>query len=199
MWEDEVYYDDDDAAMAAYEAAVGQSAASDGSDDGDFEPAPSGRGGGRSKPVRPPAARARKPAGARKPRVAARARQSPSAAAMSSGVESQSDSGARDQPSALPTPDIGQLAVSSSVGGSPAPAVDTDEGGDAPAVLVALRARERAIRERMAQLEREIAELEKKCGVDPAAAASGAPDPVDLDEFRAPEWSVPIRANVMNF
>ncbi|KAJ2712334.1 hypothetical protein H4R19_002808, partial [Coemansia spiralis] len=196
MWQDEVYYDDDDAAMAAYEEAVGRPAASDNDDDDDFALAPSGRSGSRSsRPPRPSVARGRKAAGPRKPRA-----RRPSPAAASSGVESQSDAGNGSQPSAIPTPDIGQLTVASSVGGgSPAAtAMDTDEGGDAPAVLMALRAREQDIRSRMAQLEKEIAELEKKCGVDPADGHAAA-DPVDLEEFRAPEWSVPIRANVMNF
>ncbi|KAJ1729031.1 hypothetical protein LPJ61_003723 [Coemansia biformis] len=214
MWEDEIYYEDEDAAMAAYEAAVGRSAAGDASSESsdDFEPAPSGRHG-RPKPPQARAAAGSRRAAAqpRKPRAAPKARRKPSPASRlaSSGVESQSDAGngsAHGRSSAIPTPDIGQLNVSSSGGGgSPAgepaavAAMDTGEDDDASAVLLALCAREQSIRARMAQLEKEIAELEKKCGVEAAADASGKAAPIDLNEFRAPEWSVPIRANVMNF
>ncbi|KAJ1730358.1 hypothetical protein LPJ72_004515 [Coemansia sp. Benny D160-2] len=109
-----------------------------------------------------------------------------------------------------PTPDIGRLKMSSSVGGSPPPdddvsirSLDIDVTGDMEplSALQTLRARERSIREHIAQIEREIVELEKKCGVDKAGSSdAGQSKPgIDMNEFKAPEWSVPIRANVMNF
>ncbi|KAI8326354.1 MT-A70-domain-containing protein [Martensiomyces pterosporus] len=67
-----------------------------------------------------------------------------------------------------------------------------------PAVQ-ALREREQRIRSRMLILELEISELEKKCGIEGATEAQSKTTEVDLEEFKAPEWSVPIRANVMNF
>ncbi|KAJ2778437.1 hypothetical protein H4R18_004597 [Coemansia javaensis] len=196
MWQDEPCFEDDDAAMAAYEEAVGgrgKGCDSDDSDD-DFEPATRKA---RSAAQRPPAPRGRRPAGgARKPRAA------PAPAPAPAPSDAVSDSAQ----SAIPTPDIGQLQVSSSLGGSPRINVDDDDDDDRDddkddeaAALAALREREQAIRARMAQLEKEIAELERKCGVEGARDGGAAAEEMDLSEFRAPEWSVPIRANVMNF
>lgn len=62
-------------------------------------------------------------------------------------------------------------------------------------LLQVLREREQFIRQRMDTLEQEILELEKKCQ-QPAPSSNPK---LDMSEFRAPEWSVPVRANVMNF
>ncbi|KAJ2078503.1 hypothetical protein H4R24_004422 [Coemansia sp. RSA 988] len=232
MWQDEIYFEDDDAAMAAYQEAVRASGSDD--DDDDFAPEPPKSQRGRSKSQRVAASKKKTDSARRtatnpyKPRIAARSMSSKLENTMpsSSGedqsniadedidIESVGDGvGPRDNcASAVPTPDIGQLKVCSSVGGSPSPpphqqlespsamAMDTDEGSnDPPTALLALRQREQAIRARMEQLEAEIFELEKKCGINDSSNKRGGSEQVDLSEFRAPEWSVPIRANVMNF
>ncbi|KAJ1722829.1 hypothetical protein LPJ53_002798 [Coemansia erecta] len=208
MWEDEIYFDDDEAAMEAYRAAVGGQA--DGSDDGsdnDFMPdKPSQRGGGGSTKSRsglPPKSKAigssvRKAASKpRKPRTQSSMRSSsPAIPAPPLPIDSSMDEDGDveididDSTSAIPTPDIEALRVS---------AVSSADEGDLPSSLPALRAREQSIRRRIQQLEREIAELEKKCSVDGATDGAKKDAQVDLAEFKAPEWSVPIRANVMNF
>ncbi|PIA17424.1 MT-A70-domain-containing protein [Coemansia reversa NRRL 1564] len=232
MWQDEIYYEDDDAAMAAYHEATRASSNDD--DDDDFAPEPPTGHRGRTKSQRVSVSKKKTESARRattnshKPRIADRFMSSkldttlPSSSGEDQSnigdedidIESLGDSmGVRDScASAVPTPDIGQLKVCSSVGGSPSPpspqqletasatAMDTDEGSNDPSTaLLALRQREQTIRARMEQLESEIAELEKKCGVEDSSDKKGRSEQLDLSEFRAPEWSVPIRANVMNF
>ncbi|KAJ2798821.1 hypothetical protein H4R20_004679 [Coemansia guatemalensis] len=240
MWQDEIYFEDDDAAMAAYHEAV-KASGNDDDDDGDddFAPEPPKSHRGRTKSQRASASKQKKKTDSAR-RAATKPRKSRIATGLvssslepalpSSSGEDQSNIadedidiegigdgvGPRDSSaSAVPTPDIGQLKVCSSVGGSPssppqqqqqqletasATAMDTDEGSNDPSTaLLALRQREQAIRARMEQLEVEISELEKKCGVEDSSNNRGGSEQVDLSEFRAPEWSVPIRANVMNF
>ncbi|KAJ2133255.1 hypothetical protein IW139_001508 [Coemansia sp. RSA 353] len=230
MWEDEVFYEDDEAAMAAYEEAIKKSkdgdysadAMDDSDNDVDFEPVTSSRRG-KAKPQRAAASRSKKTSTAakpRKPRVGGKIQSSSPAPAPALPVIEPftgSESGDKDTEddskqtylasnvSAIPTPDIGTLKVSSSVGGSPSLEVasvvtmDTDEDSDPTTMVQALRQREQTIRARMAQLETEIAELEKKCGVEGSSKSQDNSAQLDLSEFKAPEWSVPIRANVMNF
>ncbi|KAJ2150040.1 hypothetical protein GGH16_006507, partial [Coemansia sp. RSA 560] len=67
MWEDEVFYEDDEAAMAAYEEAIKKSkdgdysadAMDDSDNDVDFEPVTSSRRG-KAKPQRAAASRSKK-------------------------------------------------------------------------------------------------------------------------------------------
>ncbi|KAJ2157156.1 hypothetical protein GGF46_004700 [Coemansia sp. RSA 552] len=192
MWEQEFYDDDDDAALAeairrsTADAAASSAAASsaaaggDSSDDNDDDFVPEDR---------PRPQRGRRPRA--KPRVAAAPRPS------SPGSLDDHDGDIDIGDSAVPTPDLAQLQVASSPGAGLS-AADTDDG-DSSAVLGALRQREQAIRARITQLESEIAALERKCGVEGSGEAQSNSGPMDLSEFRAPEWSVPIRANVMNF
>ncbi|KAJ2378247.1 hypothetical protein IW150_000917 [Coemansia sp. RSA 2607] len=212
MWEDEIYFDDDEAAMEAYRAAVGSPAnGSDDDSDNDFmpeKPSQRGAGGNSSKNTKsrnglPPKSKAigsstRKAASKpRKPRAQSSMRSSsPAISAPPLPIDSSMDEDGDveididDSVSAIPTPDIEALRVST--------ASSADEG-DLPSSLPALRAQEQSIRQRIQQLEREIAELEKKCSVEGTADAAKKDAEVDLAEFKAPEWSVPIRANVMNF
>ncbi|KAJ1848223.1 hypothetical protein LPJ70_001134 [Coemansia sp. RSA 2708] len=225
MWEDEMYFEDDESAMAAYEEAI--QASKDGdygggamSDDDDFEPASSSRRG-KAKSQRSTVPKSKTASGMKKPRKprVASGMQSSSPAPVPpvhpgmNGMESDDVDidgeaervTASANVTAIPTPDIGTLKVSSSAVGSPSldvasvATMDTDDGGDASTMLHTLRQREQAIRARMAQLEKEIADLEKKCGVEGSSRSQNNSAPIDLSEFRAPEWSVPIRANVMNF
>ncbi|KAJ2847167.1 hypothetical protein IWW36_003995 [Coemansia brasiliensis] len=214
MWEDELYFEDDDAAMAAYEEAIRES--KDGNysgdamddDDEDFEPDSfSRRGKSKSQGSSKGKKTTRKP---RKPRVAGRVHSSSPApvpkaqnAKKDDVGSSEADIADRDSTSAIPTPDIGALRVASSVGGSPSidaasvATMDTDDNGDDMSLLSTLRRREQTICTRMEQLEKEIADLEKKCGVEGKSKSQEAA--IDMSEFLAPKWSVPIRANVMNF
>ncbi|KAJ2551560.1 hypothetical protein EV175_003645 [Coemansia sp. RSA 1933] len=213
MWNDEMYYDDDEAAMEAYRQAVEND--SDNDDDDDFQPDFSShrKAAGSSKPRKQSAS---------KPKKTAR-KHSPSSGESKpkSKVHPQDENDddvviddeevpvAKGKSSAMPTPDIGQLQVASSIGGSPLPddasvnSMDVDSADDANAApmsaLQQLRKREQNIREHIAQIEKEIVELEKKCGVDKNSDPSQSKPSIDLNEFKAPEWSVPIRANVMNF
>ncbi|KAJ1846565.1 hypothetical protein LPJ57_008992, partial [Coemansia sp. RSA 486] len=215
MWGDEIYFEDDEAAMAAYRAAVGETGSASNNeddDDNDFIPSkPSRRGvGSKSRRELPPKSKKissssttrkalTKP---RKPRVSAASRSSspaPVAAVLKTAdntdedgdVEIDIDDTNESNLTAMPTPDIGKLSVSAASG--------VDEGESPSAMLGSLREREQSIRQRILQLEKEIAELEKKCGVEGATEAKAKATEIDLSEFKAPEWSVPIRANVMNF
>ncbi|KAJ2756407.1 hypothetical protein H4R27_000624 [Coemansia aciculifera] len=225
MWEDEIYFDDDEAAMEAYRAAIkGGGNASDGNDnddDDDFQPeAPTPAAlnarSAASKARRAPAvSKGKQAAGGsrqrlavtkpRKPRVTiATSSRSPSpASSLATPIAKQTDDedetididGDGDNISslsAIPAPDIGALKVSDT---QVSTAMDVDGGGEKT-----LREREQDIRARILLLEKEIAELEKKCGVEGSSAdAASKASEVDMSEFKAPEWSVPIRANVMNF
>ncbi|KAJ2820933.1 hypothetical protein IWW50_004858 [Coemansia erecta] len=243
MWQDEVFYEDDESAMAAYEAAIKASKddgdchakpmdtdnnSDDDDDDDDFEPVlPARRGKAKSQRKVSTTSRGKQRAvKPRKPsRVAGRQLLQPSNALVCSaheeGVEgsgcSDIDIGGGEaqsrgsvEPSAIPTPDIGALHVYSSDAGNDSPSLepttlDTD-ATDTTTLLHVLRKREHEIRARMEQLEKDILELEKKCGVEGSSSLSlslsnedKTRGQVDLSEFKAPEWSVPIRANVMNF
>ncbi|KAJ2731243.1 hypothetical protein IW152_004690 [Coemansia sp. BCRC 34962] len=214
MWEDETYFDDDEAAMEAYHAAINDSGdASD--DDDDFQPekpkqvtlnARSAASKARRAPAQP---KGKSVAGGGRQRLAATKPRKPRATAIaSSRSPSPASSMAKhadseDEPidieggnssslSAIPALDIGTLKVSDNQAPT---SMDVDGGSEKT-----LRERERDIRARIAVLEREIAELEKKCGVEGSSAdAATKASEVDMSEFKAPEWSVPIRANVMNF
>ncbi|KAJ2086062.1 hypothetical protein GGI09_006758 [Coemansia sp. S100] len=225
MWEDEIYFDDDEAAMEAYRAAVkGGGNASDGNDndddDDDFQPeaptpaalnarsaaskarrAPTGSKGKQGAGGSRQRLAATKP---RKPRATLASSRSPSpASSLATPIAKQTDDedeaididGDDDNSrslSAIPAPDIGALKVSDAHLSS---AMDVDGGGEKT-----LREREQDIRARILLLEKEIAELEKKCGVEGSSAdAASKTSELDMSEFKAPEWSVPIRANVMNF
>ncbi|KAJ1824633.1 hypothetical protein GGH91_001484 [Coemansia sp. RSA 2671] len=214
MWEDETFFDDDEAAMEAYRAAINDSGdASD--DDDDFQPERPKPGtanarSAASKPRRAPAqSKGKSVAGGSRQRIAATKPRKPRATAItSSRSPSPASSMAKhadseDEPidiegdnssslSAIPAPDIGTLKVSDNQAST---SMDIDGGSEKT-----LRERERDIRARILVLEREIAELEKKCGVEGSSAdAATKASEVDMSEFKAPEWSVPIRANVMNF
>ncbi|KAJ1784852.1 hypothetical protein LPJ59_006268 [Coemansia sp. RSA 2399] len=232
MWNDEMQFDDDEAAMEAYRQAVEED---DGvhtsDDDDDFQPASSSRRKAGSKPRKPSAPKPKKTARKRNPSTGqSGSRPAPlSAGAIDSSTLSNENSdqnvdidGEADEilaikesldrgssVGAMPTPDIGELKVTSSIGGSPLPdsvsvnSMDVDSTDDLDAdsmtTLQRLRKREQSIRERIAQIEKEIVELEKKCGLGNSADSSQSKPSIDLNEFKAPEWSVPIRANVMNF
>ncbi|KAJ2449021.1 hypothetical protein GGF42_004908 [Coemansia sp. RSA 2424] len=235
MWEDEVYFDDDEAAMEAYRAAVkGGGDASD--DDDDFQPeaqkpaAPSARSAA-SKARRPPAQPKGKQTASSRQRVAAAKPRKPRVTAIASSrsssptpsslaapvakaaedddetIDIDGDGDSSSSLSAIPAPDIGKLKVSSgSTSGSPRAECSQMSGSmevdsDSEKTLQeTLRERELDIRARILLLEKEIAELEKKCGVEGSSAdATTKASEVDMSEFKAPEWSVPIRANVMNF
>ncbi|KAJ1889027.1 hypothetical protein LPJ81_006208 [Coemansia sp. IMI 209127] len=232
MWNDEMQFDDDEAAMEAYRQAVEED---DGvhtsDDDDDFQPASSTRRKAGSKPRKPSAPKPKKTARKRNPSTGqSGSRPAPlSAGAIDSSTLSNENSdqnvdidGEADEilaikesldrgssVGAMPTPDIGELKVTSSIGGSPLPdsvsvnSMDVDSTDDLDAdsmtTLQRLRKREQSIRERIAQIEKEIVELEKKCGLGNSADSSQSKPSIDLNEFKAPEWSVPIRANVMNF
>ncbi|KAJ2451999.1 hypothetical protein EV183_003240 [Coemansia sp. RSA 2336] len=203
MWEDELYFEDDDAAMAAYEEAIRESKDSNYSggatDDDDFEPDASSRRRPKAQGTTRGKKTARKP---RKARVAGRVQSSSPAPKAHKDAGSETDPADRDNTSAIPTPDIGALRVASSVGSPSIDAasvatMDTDDNGDDLSLLSTLRRREQTICMRMEQLEKEIADLEKKCGVEDKSKSQAAD--IDMSEFLAPKWSVPIRANVMNF
>ncbi|KAJ2743480.1 hypothetical protein GGI20_003703 [Coemansia sp. BCRC 34301] len=233
MWEDEVYFDDDEAAMDAYRAAV-KGSGNDSDDDDDFQPeAPRPAGlnarSAASKARRAPTLSKGKQATAsrqriaatmtkpRKPRTTAIAssRSSSPAPAAKPGegegededidIDGDGDSGS--SLSAIPAPDMARLNVSSGSTSDGLRAeycratvsmdVDSDSG---KTLQETLRERELDIRARILLLEKEIAELEKKCGVEGSSAdAATKAGEADMSEFKAPEWSVPIRANVMNF
>ncbi|KAJ2484299.1 hypothetical protein EV174_002544 [Coemansia sp. RSA 2320] len=234
MWEDEVYFDDDEAAMEAYRAAVnGADEASDrnnNDDDDDFQPEAAAAINARSAASKSRRAlassRGKQTAGSqqrvaatkpRKPRaaIASSRSSSPAPVPLAASAAKQTESsdtlididGEHDGLAAMPEPDIGQLKVSSSTAGSPrmddspaAETMDVDCTKLAQQHQQSLRERERDIRARIMLLEKEIAELEKKCGVEGSSADMGAEaGEMDMSEFKAPEWSVPIRANVMNF
>ncbi|KAJ2239780.1 hypothetical protein GGI13_007897 [Coemansia sp. RSA 455] len=224
MWEDEIYFDDDEAAMEAYRAAVkGGGNASDGNDnddDDDFQPeaptpaALNARSAASKARRAPTGSRGKQGAGGsrqrlaatkpRKPRATLASSRSPSpASSLATPITKQTDDEDEDididgdednssSLSAIPAPDIGALKVSDA---HLSTAMDVDGGGEKT-----LREREQDIRARILLLEKEIAELEKKCGVEGSSAdAASKTSELDMSEFKAPEWSVPIRANVMNF
>ncbi|KAJ1647048.1 hypothetical protein J3B02_001030 [Coemansia erecta] len=227
MWSDEVYFEDDEAAMAAYRAAVDEAGSAsnnnnsndddddenDDDSDNDFIPEKPSRRSAKTKSRRelppkskkissvPRKASLTKP---RKPRATAVSRSSspaPIAAALKTADNTDEDGdidvdidieGLNDSSlTAMPTPDIGKLSMSAASG--------ADESSSPSTMLESLREREQNISERILQLEREIADLEKKCGVEGATETKAKTTEIDLSEFKAPEWSVPIRANVMNF
>ncbi|KAJ2890758.1 hypothetical protein IWW38_003957, partial [Coemansia aciculifera] len=143
MWEDEVYFDDDEAAMEAYKAAVkGDGNASDDDDDDDFQPekptsAALNARSAAGKSRRPPALSKGKQAAGSRQRVAATKPRKPRASAIASSRSSSpgpsslpvlvadqakddNDDDAIDIDgdssgglSALPAPDIGKLKMSS--------------------------------------------------------------------------------------
>ncbi|KAJ2645640.1 hypothetical protein IWW40_005930 [Coemansia sp. RSA 1250] len=197
---DELYFEDDDAAMAAYEEAIRESM--DGSysggatDDDDFEPDAFSRHKPKAQRTTRGKKAARRP---RKTRAAGRVHSSSPAPVPKPQKDDGGEANTANA-SAIPTPDIGALRVASSVGSPSIDAasvatMDTDDNGDDISLLSALRRREQTICMRMEQLEKEIADLEKKCGVEDKSQAAN----IDMSEFLAPKWSVPIRANVMNF
>ncbi|KAJ2738534.1 hypothetical protein H4R23_001085, partial [Coemansia sp. Cherry 401B] len=139
MWEDEMYFEDDESAMAAYEEAI--QASKDGdygggamSDDDDFEPASSSRRG-KAKSQRSTVPKSKTASGMKKPRKprVASGMQSSSPAPVPpvhpgmNGIESDDVDidgeaervTASANITAIPTPDIGTLKVSSSAVGSP--------------------------------------------------------------------------------
>ncbi|KAJ2020333.1 hypothetical protein GGI01_001183 [Coemansia sp. RSA 376] len=224
MWEDEIYFDDDEAAMEAYRAAVkGGGNVSDGNDnddDDDFQPeaptpaALNARSAASKARRAPTGSKGKQVAGGsrqrlaatkpRKPRATLASSRSPSpASSLATPIAKQTDDedeaididGDDDNSrslSAIPAPDIGALKVSDA---HLSTAMDVDGGSEKT-----LREREQDIRARILLLEKEIAELEKKCGVEGSSAdAASKTSELDMSEFKAPEWSVPIRANVMNF
>ncbi|KAJ2826210.1 hypothetical protein FBU31_003505, partial [Coemansia sp. 'formosensis'] len=221
MWEDEIYFDDDEAVMEAYRAAVkGSGNASDGNDnddDDDFQPeapkpATLNARSAASKARRVPASsKGKQTAGGSRQRLAAPKPRKPRATAITSSrspspassmvkqaddedetIDIDGDGDNSGILSAIPDPDIGTLNVSDD---QESTAMEVDGGSEKT-----LREREQDIRARIMLLEREIAELEKKCGVEGSSAdATTKSSVVDMSEFKAPEWSVPIRANVMNF
>ncbi|KAJ2725793.1 hypothetical protein GGI07_001000 [Coemansia sp. Benny D115] len=209
MWNDEIYFEDDESAMEAYRAAV--ASGSDDNDD-DFVPEKPGRAGATSKPRQALPPRSTKISTTRKsqqkprkPRVVAPLGSSspaPPSIIPKSADNSMDEDGdinididdSNTESAAMPTPDIGVLKVSTI--SSNDEASDTESSS---ATIQTLREREESIRLRIKQLEKEIADLEKKCGVEGASDAKGKTAEMDMSEFKAPEWSVPIRANVMNF
>ncbi|KAJ1888209.1 hypothetical protein LPJ66_008689 [Kickxella alabastrina] len=215
MWDDEIYFDDDEAAMEAYKAMVaGTGNGSDDDNDDDFQPdrqvrrdvPPKSRRDLPPKSAKVSSNSARKSASSmRKPRAPVISRSSSPAPLQSVAVTRAIAIDDEDMvidienddvvvvSAAMLTPDISNLNVSST-------AKDTSarSSGSLNAIQ-ALREREQSIRLRMQQLEREIADLEKKCGVEAGTDGKGKAAEVDMSEFKAPEWSVPIRANVMNF
>ncbi|KAJ1813812.1 hypothetical protein LPJ56_001699 [Coemansia sp. RSA 2599] len=217
MWSDEIYFEDDEAAMAAYRAAVGdeanpsnQNGSDDDDNDNDFVPDKPSRRGAKPKSRRELPPKSKKISSAprkalakpRKPRASVASQSSspaPTSAALKTegntdedgDIEIDIDDSNEGSLTAMPTPDIGKLSVSAAGG---------TEDSDSPATMLgSLREREQNIRQRIVQLEKEIADLEKKCGVEGAAEAKAKVAAIDMSEFKAPEWSVPIRANVMNF
>ncbi|KAJ2402588.1 hypothetical protein GGI23_000605 [Coemansia sp. RSA 2559] len=231
MWNDEMQFDDDEAAMEAYRQAVEEEGVHTSDDDDDFQPVSASRRKAGSKPRKPSAPKSKKTTRKRNPSTSQSGpRPVPRlAVAIDSSALSNENSdqnvdidGEVDEilaikeslecsssVGAMPTPDIGELKVTSSISGSPLPdsvsvnSMDVDSTEDldtAPmTALQRLRKREQSIREHIAQIEKEIVELEKKCGLDKSADSSQNKPSIDLNEFKAPEWSVPIRANVMNF
>ncbi|KAI7833814.1 MT-A70-domain-containing protein [Kickxella alabastrina] len=204
MWDDEIYFDDDEAAMEAYKAmVVGTGNGSDDDNDDDFQPDREIRRDVPPKSRRDlPPKSAKVSSNTRAPIISRSSSPAPlHSAAVTRAIAIDDEDMVIDienddvvvVSAAMPTPDISNLNVSLT-------AKDTSaRSSDSLNAIQALREREQSIRLRMQQLERDIADLEKKCGVEAGADGKGKAAEVDMSEFKAPEWSVPIRANVMNF